>query len=1589
MQIGPEVNQPLRYRWRTNPKHGYGGRYSLNKTKFGGKFRNESIHDRVRKRNPSVRGQGERFSRHENYTVYDEVYQCLLPEPNQPLADFVVQPSAPISTAMMRCQLGRSAIDRDQYHCSLYRLLRESVMAKLNRLCEKTALGSVRKSSQQVLLINRRNERFKWSDVLWLQLQVVVAGRQMKSPSDQIKSTREHDKYIIAEREKRKVILEEIRKFHLNEITCSSSVSPSTEISNQRSLKAELKAVKDMLERYENFVALYPNISNMERSTNVDELVKTRIQILYAWYNITTDLYARIREVGVILGMYKDCNSTRRISLSPNVALVNGVPDDHSIAGLSWPSLDSPMYTEFPTSSRNLSEACQASSSQNILFTPQSSMTTSADLPALLEQPYNIYTAFVSRSLRRKGMRKVLQRLDSVCFLTIRKAIVMLEKLPVTYAEVVESGNKQQSIDYTMASIPQCYMNDCLKFDEFSLKQKRDLPQSMTNHQEFLAMKLPSFQNLFLFLVRVPLDLVHEWLKMRRSAQLPSDLLTLQTVMEDCHDCIEAAVAVKHRFVSLVQLAGVDNKVLISCLVPFEDELAEVFKNYLTCVRDWVHGEVSTEGVGAEWTERVIQNLTSQWTVARRFAVNVICGESETVHRFCMIASDLMRKMVNDYLPEKEDLMEECRSTFENAPPDSFQENDDLSRWRHASQIFITCRHFKSLVCQMKDRSLRSLAFARMLLRDIEICALYKLKYTDMRTYLSQLLISHHAQVVISDNLTNINSNYVIFCDENASKNVDFVRILLNITCSRYRSELPKNVVDCSGYLLIISRRTCFADFSQEMWHGTRLTVDLDADTELSLRYLQLSNDACLVAVSAPSLLKMRELFTRNMTVEYNFMFDLLEKQASCHDIVIESAKQLRELAYQTCQMLFDEFAGKMVRDVLDGQELSSLDVNELESVRATLIQAYNLAFEYHREFYQILLKQNRHYFAWQSVCWAKDWLHFVLEFVNRGDGTVPLWATQSFQFLILAACPELTVTLTEAEFQTLVKIVDACVAHVVGSSIPDSELMNGTVSSCEIDNANSVGCTKSKPFTTADANARSQRIHKLLRNVDEKRNKHLEAENKIGRVTEGGRRALTLSTYFNPKKRAPFEWQRLEKKIGCGKFGTVYVVMNLTENCLMAMKQIRIERNDRALLALVDEVENLNLLDHPNLVKYYAVEVHREELFIFMEYCPEGTLEEVCREGLLDMRYVRRYTHFLLKGVEYIHMKMIIHRDIKPANIFLGKRDVLKLGDFGSSVRLKDGTTACGEVAEWVGTPAYMAPEVQTLGGRTEMNGREELVGYGRAADIWSVGCVVLQMCTGKPPWHECEQVLQVVFRVGSGMRPTIPQSVQADSTCYSFLDLCFQVEPSKRATAEQLRKDPFADINELICDSFVELKIQNRDCLIIQCHAFSFVVKSHTCILSLTQLGRSAKLSLLKMYRLLPRCSTSGSLIHMFRSGNLRRCYSPKFVETTSTEILKPKDSELQERKDPTMLEEIDVKSLPRAQRRHVEQFLKMTETRAVAIKKLNYKNLAAFFVLFGLAAAVYAFTYSGLKQETFLEEIDEELATELAEKTGKSST
>lgn len=107
------------------------------------------------------------------------------------------------------------------------------------------------------------------------------------------------------------------------------------------------------------------------------------------------------------------------------------------------------------------------------------------------------------------------------------------------------------------------------------------------------------------------------------------------------------------------------------------------------------------------------------------------------------------------------------------------------------------------------------------------------------------------------------------------------------------------------------------------------------------------------------------------------------------------------------------------------------------------------------------------------------------------------------------------------------------------------------------------------------------------------------------------------------------------------------------------------------------------------------------------------------------------------------------------------------------------------GEVNSTLGTAAYMAPEVIT---------RAKGEGHGRAADIWSLGCVVIEMVTGKRPWHEYEHNFQIMYKVGMGHKPPIPDKVSPEGK--DFLCHCLESDPKMRWTASQLLDHPFVKV-------------------------------------------------------------------------------------------------------------------------------------------------------------------------------------------------
>lgn len=126
--------------------------------------------------------------------------------------------------------------------------------------------------------------------------------------------------------------------------------------------------------------------------------------------------------------------------------------------------------------------------------------------------------------------------------------------------------------------------------------------------------------------------------------------------------------------------------------------------------------------------------------------------------------------------------------------------------------------------------------------------------------------------------------------------------------------------------------------------------------------------------------------------------------------------------------------------------------------------------------------------------------------------------------------------------------------------------------------------------------------------------------------------------------KQVTFGWQR-GFKLGSGQYGTVYTAVNLQTGDLMAMKEIRLQHNNhQSVKSLADEIETFTRLKHRCLVRYFGVELHREVMLVFMEYCDGGTLLEAAIQGL-EESLIRRYTQEIISGIHCLHENSIVHR--------------------------------------------------------------------------------------------------------------------------------------------------------------------------------------------------------------------------------------------------------------------------------------------------------------------------------------------------------
>ncbi|CAI9550579.1 unnamed protein product [Staurois parvus] len=248
---------------------------------------------------------------------------------------------------------------------------------------------------------------------------------------------------------------------------------------------------------------------------------------------------------------------------------------------------------------------------------------------------------------------------------------------------------------------------------------------------------------------------------------------------------------------------------------------------------------------------------------------------------------------------------------------------------------------------------------------------------------------------------------------------------------------------------------------------------------------------------------------------------------------------------------------------------------------------------------------------------------------------------------------------------------------------------------------------------------------------------------------------------------------------IGCGSYGKCQKIRRKADGKILVWKELdygTMSESEKQML--VSEVNLLRELKHPNIVRYYDRIIDRTNttLYIVMEYCEGGDLASLIAKCTKERQYLEE--DFILCAFVQLALALkdchkrsdgghtVLHRDLKPANIFLDAKRNVKLGDFGLARILHHDTSFA---KTFVGTPYYMSPE--------QMN----RMSYNEKSDIWSLGCLLYELCALSPPFTAYNQKeLSEKIKIGKFRRIPYRYSEELNQIITQMLNLKDYLRPS-----------------------------------------------------------------------------------------------------------------------------------------------------------------------------------------------------------------
>ncbi|KAJ8121895.1 hypothetical protein ONZ43_g1771 [Nemania bipapillata] len=249
-----------------------------------------------------------------------------------------------------------------------------------------------------------------------------------------------------------------------------------------------------------------------------------------------------------------------------------------------------------------------------------------------------------------------------------------------------------------------------------------------------------------------------------------------------------------------------------------------------------------------------------------------------------------------------------------------------------------------------------------------------------------------------------------------------------------------------------------------------------------------------------------------------------------------------------------------------------------------------------------------------------------------------------------------------------------------------------------------------------------------------------------------------------------------VKKTLGEGSFGKVKLAVHISTGQEVALKIIaRKKLISRDMVGRVErEIEYLQLLRHPHIIKLYSVIKTHNEIIMVLEYAGGELFDYIVSHGKLDETQARRFFQQMICAVEYCHRHKVVHRDLKPENLLLDDQLNVKIADFGLSNIMTDGNflkTSCG-------SPNYAAPEV--ISGKLYA---------GPEVDVWSCGVILYVLLVGRLPFDD-DHIPSLFAKIQRGVF-TIPHWIKSDAA--NLIRKMLQTNPVQRATIDDIRQDPW----------------------------------------------------------------------------------------------------------------------------------------------------------------------------------------------------